>query len=457
MEENNLTKIENTPKANKKISISVVKLITLIIFIIGYVILVIFSYIHVNIFSSIFRIVNTISKIFTIIYLLYRHEDAAYEISWILLIAFFGIGAVILYFLWGNSRFSDKACKKIQNIEDSSKIYLNKSSEIIKDFEIANNYDKTKIKQLKYMINISGFPIYYNDNVRYLDSGEAFFDSLKKDLKKAKESIYIEFYILSEGKLWSDILEILKEKAKKGVEVHISIDSLGSFLTKPKNFVKDMKSFGINVYIFNKISFNVSSYINFRNHRKIVVIDSNIAYVGGVNIADEYANIEEKYGYWKDTGVRLVGQIAFSFQMMILRNLEIITNKKQDYKRYSESNMQKNFNMEQSANNGFVMAYADGPYNKKDPCENIYIQTINSAKKYIYISTPYLILGETMYNTMLNIARSGVDVRIVVPHIPDKKMVQIITRSHYEELLEAGVKIYEFTPRIYSFQNDGIR
>ena len=262
-----------------------------------------------------------------------------------------------------------------------------------------------------------------------------------KDLENAKKYILIEFYILSKGKLWDRTFEILKRKAQEGVKIEIIADSLGCLFRLPKNFEKDLEEANIEFHRFNQFNLIINGYINYRDHRKIVVIDGNVAYTGGVNLADEYANIIEKYGHWKDGGIKIIGKAVWSYALMFLRTKEKLTNKQIDYLWYKNDTPQKEYKRK-----GYVLPCADGPDNRKHPIENIFIQTINYAKESVYITTPYLILSETLLTALLNSARSGVDVRIVTPHIPDKKIVQIATRSYYEVLLEAGVKIYEYKP-----------
>lgn len=441
---NELKKIEKLPKANKNIVESVIKITVFIIFIIIQIKIMCYIYDYSKTMYNMCLIIDFSLKIFSVIWIFIRHDDDAYKISWILLIFIFGISAVLVYFLWGNSRLSNKKTKKICKIEDNTKKYLYSSSEVLNEFSKKN--DTLTVDQIKYIQNVCGFYLNYNANVEYLKDGDIFFEELKKDLISAKQSIFMEFYIYSKGVMLTQIVNILKEKANRGIEVVVVIDSLGSLLTKPKNFIKDLESSGIKVYVYNKFKFNTSDYINFRTHKKIVAIDSNIAYMAGINLADEYCNIQEKYGYWKDTGIKIEGEAAFSVQMMILRDMEIISGKAPSYKKYKEINIEKNINKNLIKNKGVVLCFSDGPHNRKNPMEEVYIQSINNAKKYLYLATPYLTMGESIISNLMYKARTGVSVKLFVPHIPDKKIVQMITRSRYEELLEAGIKIYEFTP-----------
>jgi cardiolipin synthase len=399
-------------------------------------------------------------KALAVFLLLYRHDNNGYKVSWIIFIMFLPVVGILVFYLWGNSKLKKTKANELKKIEFESKYTLNdkKLEEEIKAI------DRYKYNQVKYMENITGYPICKNEGVTYFKTGEKFFNNLKIDLNKARKYILIEFYILSEGKLWNDIYKILVKKASEGVKIDIIIDSLGSAFTKPKDFVDNMNKIGINVYLFNPFTPVISGYLNYRDHRKIVVIDGVYAYTGGVNLADEYANIIEKFGYWKDVGIKMQGEAVWNNTLIFLRTLEQLTGAKPDYMWYKNigieeinntlKNLKQDGNQDEyiikneinNKSKGYILPYADGPHNRKRPVENIYIQTINYAKDYIYITTPYFIVSEALLAALLNSARSGVDVRLILPYIPDKKMIQMVTKSYYEVLLEAGVKVYEFKP-----------
>lgn len=390
------------------------------------------------------RVAYDIIKICAILYLIYRHDSSAYKISWILFITFMPVVGLITFFLWGNSKLRKKKELEIRRVRVETENMLKESDEIIE--EIAKK-DKFKANQAKYTTNITGYPIYRNKGVEYFSIGEEFFDSLKKDLLKAKKYILIEFYIIAQGKLADEVFDILKQKVKEGVKVQLIVDSLGALFRFPKKVRDELEEAGIQIYVFNKLSVILSGYINYRDHRKIVVIDGVCSYTGGVNLADEYANIIERFGHWKDVGIKVTGEASWSFALMFLRTLEEMPNTQVDYEWYKKIRDEsiKTWNLEEKKE-GYILPLADGPDNRKNPIESIYIQTINYAKDYIYITTPYFIISESLLTALLNSARSGVDVRIILPHIPDKKMVQRVTRSYYEVLLEAGIKVYEYKP-----------
>lgn len=382
-----------------------------------------------------------ILKLCITLYILYRHSNTSYKLSWVVFIAFFPAAAIVVYLLWGNSELRKKKEKSLNNIEQESKKYLEDTE---KEKELLD-FDKARYLQAKYIKNVTGYPCCEGEDIKYFDSGESFFKDLLQDLKNAKQYILMEFFLISKGTLWNQTLDILKQKVAEGVKVTILVDDFGSLLRRPKNFAKVMKECGIELVLFNPFDSFVNGYFNYRDHRKIVVIDGIIAYTCGMNLADEYANIIERYGHWKDSGIKISGKPAFSFTVMLLRALQSCSKKPIDYNWYRDVR-DICLNTVSYQKRGYAISYCDGPNNKKNPIENIYLQMINDAKDYVYITTPYLIIDEPMLYALMGRARSGVDVKIILPHIPDKKIVNIVTKSYYQVLLEAGVKIYEYEP-----------
>lgn len=430
--------IQKMPKLKKKgeksIAITIFKVIAVILFFAVQVIIMFLLYGTTRTIYNYARFIFDIIKIISVLYLLYRHDTAAYKVSWILFIMFFPVVGIMAYVLWGNSKLKKEKKEAFYKVQKDTKIMLKDSDEIIKELDLH------KANLVNYATKITGYPIYKNEGTEFFEIGEKFFESLKKDIMKAEKYILIEFFIFSKGKLWDEIFELLKKKASEGVKVEIIYDSLGCLFRMPKNYKEKWNEYGFKYYKFNPFTLFINGYINYRDHRKIVAIDGKIAYTGGVNIADEYVNVIEKYGHWKDGGIKIEGKSAWSFTLMFLRQKEQISKEKIDYLWYkNDSDFTDN-------SKGYVLPFADGPDNRKRPTENIYIQTITNATKYVYLNTPYFIPSEVLLNSVLNAARSGIDVRIVTPHIPDKKLVQIATRASYEVLLEAGVKVYEYKP-----------
>ena len=385
--------------------------------------------------------VYNLIRIIAIIYLLCRHDTSQYKIPWILFIMFVPVLGICVYAFWGNNRIRRKKQIEIKEIENNTNYLFDGSFEI--DAKIKNN-DKLVYNMLQYIQNITSYPVCSNVSSKYYDVGEKLFEDLIEDIKSAKKYIFMEFFIIDKGKLSDEVFSILKKKVKEGVEVKIIYDSFGCLGKFKKKMREDLINAGVEVRVFNPLSVLINSYLNNRLHRKIIAIDGNISYTGGINLADEYANIKERFGHWKDVGIRFEGEVSWNFTLMFLRDLDFITKKgKIDYDKYKNISIQ---NIEEDKQNGIVVALSDGPNNRKNPIETIYMQIINTASNYVYITTPYFAISEPMLTSLLNASRSGVDVRVILPHIPDKKVVQMATRSYYEVLLSAGIKVYEYKP-----------
>ena len=295
--------------------------------------------------------------------------------------------------------------------------------------------------QMRYLQNHAGFPVYTDSQTLYLSPGEKKFDCLLQELKKAQRYIFLEYFIIQEGCMWNSILEILKEKAAQGVKVRVLYDDIGCFLKLPQDYDSQLRSMGIDCRVFNRFKPVLTSMQNNRDHRKIAVIDGKVAFTGGINLADEYINAIERFGHWKDASVMVSGKAAWSFTLMFLQMWELTTGEDEDYAQYdpwvlTDCPVQAS---------GFVQPYADSPMDKENVGEQVYLQIINNARRYLYINTPYLIIDESMMSALCLAAKSGVDVRIVTPHKWDKWFVHVTTRSYYRDLMAAGVRIYEYS------------
>lgn len=393
-------------------------------------------------YKGIYESVSNIIKAIGIIYILYTHEKPAYKIPWIILFAFLPIFAMVIYFLYGKSKMNKRLKKAREETLNASSYLLPNDDSILEEIK---KKDKMVYRRAKYLQVTTSFPICKNEGIEYFALGEEYFEKLIQDLKKAEKYILIEYFIIAKGKLWNEIYEVLKQKAATGVEVSIIADEWGSIMRYPKHFFSEAFKYGIEIYRFNPIRYGISNYMNYRDHRKIVVIDGVIGYTGGVNIADEYINQNNRFGHWKDNGVRITGEVVKSLTLSFLRHLQLASKTKVDYDWYV-SQIDENVPSCKNNQKGYVQYYSDGPDNRKNPGESAYIQMLNTAKKYVYIYTPYFVVSDEVLNAILNASRSGIDVRIITPHIADKWYVHITTRSYYEVLLKAGVKVYEYEP-----------
>ncbi len=378
---------------------------------------------------------STVISIITVIVIVNRRGNPDHKIQWLIFILVFPVFGISVFLLWGGGRVLPHIKKRRRKTEIKYKSLLNNNKNIISTLRY---HDLLHSRQAEYLIGESGFPIYENTSSEYFPPIESFLPRLLEELNNAQKYIYFQFFILAEGKMWEQIHTVLRQKAKEGVEVKIIFDDFGSIKRQNKGFINNLKAENIQVAVFNPIHPLMNIFMNNRNHQKIIVIDGNTAITGGFNIGDEYVNYEKRFGYWLDCAVVLKGEAVNSFLAMFCSTWEFTTRKAIDMKAHiCESNIQSD---------GFVIPYADDPLNDNNPAEGIYMQILNTAQKYVYIATPYLIIDNAMKNILMMAAKSGIDVKIVTPKIGDKWYVHNVTRYNYLELLEAGVKIYEYTP-----------
>ena len=322
--------------------------------------------------------------------------------------------------------------KNIQKSEKENKKYLVQDEKIKKEFKDNGN--------IRYISDFSGYPATKNNDVTYYPIGEEAYAAMLKELKKAEKFIFFEYFIVAPGKMWDSILDILKEKAKNGVEVRVMYDDLGCLAHLDKNYPKMLEEFGIKCISFNRLNPIAGIIMNNRDHRKILVIDGKVAFSGGINIADEYINVNSAYGHWKDNGIRISGDAVWNYTVMFLTLWNAYLKEDKDFNKfkYSFSKNKKDL--------GYVIPYGDTPLDDETTGEDIYLNIINNANKYVYIFTPYLIIDTDMINALALAVKRGVDVRIVIPGIPDKKIVYTLSESYVEPLVKEGVKIYKYTP-----------
>ncbi|NMB43840.1 MAG: cardiolipin synthase [Clostridiales bacterium] len=373
------------------------------------------------------------------IVLVNSYKNASYKIAWLCTFMIFPLTGHIMFLLWGNRLSKIRMEKRITKfLNAKSFTYLIQEEGLRERFA----------KQYPHLNNISiylenhQFPLYKNNKLKYYSFGEEVFRDILKDIKNAKKFVFINFYIVAQGVLLDELFMILRQKVKEGVEVKFMYDDFGASLRTPKNFKKKLEEAGIEVAVFNPIhKYTDRLYLNYRSHQKIIVIDGNIAYTGGMNLADEYANLVDRFGVWKDSAIRVLGDAAWGFTVIFLQMWEICGKlPKCDYNDYRPT-------MDFEENDVFCHVVADGPANNpENPIESLYRQIIYNAREYLYIATPYLVIEDDLKEALITSAKSGVDVRIVTPYIPDKKNVKLLTEYNYGPLLEGGVKILEYKP-----------
>ncbi len=375
-----------------------------------------------------------------VIYIINAKQNPAFKLAWIVPVLVFPFFGVVMYLFIKTQQTPKRINKKIKKIEQEMKPDLMQDESILKEIE---NKSSRVFNLARYMNNTGSFPIYKNTSVEYFPIGEAKFKSLIEELEKAEKYIFMEYFIIEKSKMWNTILKILERKVKEGVEVRIMYDGMCSLTMLPWSFPDILINKGIKCKIFSPIVPVISTCQNNRDHRKIVVIDGKVAFTGGINIGDEYINEYEKYGHWKDTSIMIKGEAVKTFVIMFLQMWNIEEKNLEDYKQYINEN---NSEFAHHDDGSYVLPYGENPYDEYTIAEQVYMDIINTAKKYIHIMTPYLILDNEMMMALKYAAKRGVETVIIMPHIPDKIYTYLLARTYYEELLEAGVKIYEYTP-----------
>lgn len=380
--------------------------------------------------------INILAKLFyffVFLYIINKDESIEFKLPWIILILLLPIAGSFMYILLASDKYS-----KTEQIR--FKKHMEKCREYDNDDKLNNISNREAYLQANYLCSSFEVSIYDNSNVTYYEIGEKFNEALINELKKAKKFIFMEYFIVEKGAMFNPILEILKEKVRSGVEVYFMYDDFGCMTTLSERYYKELQSFGIHAIPSIKLTPRLSNIHNNRDHRKITVIDGKVGFTGGINIADEYINVIEKHGHWKDTALKIEGEAVKNLTKLFLGIWNFQNTDTLEYDKYI------NVNYEKYENNGLVIPYGDGPnlFYNDNVGKNVYLNMIHMAKKYLYITTPYLICDNELLNALRLAVKRGVDVRIMTPHIPDKKSIFLMTRSNYYNLIKDGVKIYEY-------------
>lgn len=428
--------------------------------------------------------------IILIIYMVNSTHASTYKAAWILILAVFPVFGTFLY-LYIRTNIGATRPRKILG-----EILMETQPYSITEKKALNRIEKEEPhfrKLAGYIERIGGYPAWTDTKLEYYPLGDYAFEPILEAIRSAKEFIFLEFFIVESGKFWDTVLEALEEKVKEGVEVRMLYDDMGCIVTLPRNYYNELRKKGINSRAYAEMMPLLSTHYNNRDHRKILVVDNKIGFTGGINLADEYVNVTSRFGKWKDNMIRLEGKGVNSLTLMFLqmwnsvyvqyRSPEMYTRylykpenalpgnpvkaiDESEAKEYSsgedvKSQVEKvqeivqkvmpqpeiiEGEAEADEDCGIVIPYGDGPHRKENVAENVYMDIISHATKYVYIMTPYLMLSDEMTHAICYAAKSGVDIKLLLPHIPDKKAIFAITRSHYQELMAAGVGIYEYTP-----------
>lgn len=382
-----------------------------------------------------FYLAMWVTEIAAIIHIIASDGNADYKIPWLIVVMVIPVAGLMLYIMFGSRKLKKKFIRRLEMLRHA---YEKDDSS---DFAILEMASPNACDQAKMLTAIANCHVFTNTTQQYFPLGEDMFPQLLADLRKAEKFIFMEYFIIEEGKFWNLILEILKEKAASGVEVKVLYDDAGCMMTLPGNYDKILGGYGIDAVPFSKLKGNADSEFNNRSHRKITVIDGKVGYTGGINLADEYINEVVKYGHWKDVGLRLEGdavkELTRLFSVDYCINVRSLPEARHDY--FPECRM---------PSDGFVIPFGDGPMPiyKRRVGQTVIEDMLNHAHRYVWIMTPYLIIDNQLCTCIENAALRGVEVKLLLPHIPDKKIIFEMARSHYHRLMDAGVQIYEYEP-----------
>ena len=368
-----------------------------------------------------------------------RTGSPSYKLSWMCLLLILPVSGMILFCLWGGTHQA-----KQLSLRPVPPIPQRESVRMLSDMNQAALTRRSPTwGRLSAYLQKRDFWLYRSTNAAYFPEGEPFFQDLIRQLKQAETYIFMEYYILAEGSVWDEIFAVLRERAAAGVEIHLIIDDFGTLTRLSDEMLQSIKDAGIEVEIFNPVHKYISRlYFNYRDHRKITVIDGYVAYTGGINIGDEYANRMERFGHWKDTGLMFKGPGVENLTIMFLEMWNAFEEKEGGYRDFVPAEYEE----KGGEGDGYILSFSDSPLDDENASENVYADILYNANDYVYITTPYLAIDSSLQNALCLAAKRGVDVRLITPGIPDKKMVYRLTRSYYASLIRAGVKIYEYTP-----------
>lgn len=372
-----------------------------------------------------------------LLYLINSPLDPSAKLTWLILVMLMPVFGSLLYFYslgdWGHRAMSRRWRQRTEDTRDA----VAQDADTLAAFAQA---DRGSAALAGYLAHTGCYPAFEKSSVRYFSSGEEKYESLLEELEKAEKFIFLEYFIVDEGLMWGNILDVLARKAAAGVEVRLLYDGTCEFQLLPVSYPKKLAELGIKCRVFAPVTPFVSTHYNFRDHRKILIIDGHSAYTGGVNLADEYINELPRFGHWKDAAVLIRGEAVRSFTLMFLQMWHM-PDKSYSIEGYVNCHIPRPADAA-----GFVLPYGDSPVDDERAGHQVYLDILNRAERYVHIMTPYLILDAEMENALKYAAKRGVDVRLILPGIPDKRAPYALAKSHYSALVAAGVRIYEYTP-----------
>ncbi|HHT69313.1 MAG TPA: cardiolipin synthase [Firmicutes bacterium] len=388
-------------------------------------------------FPQVYGVFTVLSAVI-VIFIATGREKSAYKIAWIIPIILFPIFGALFYLVLGKPRTNRRMKRKMHQLKVHGESSLASSASVLhklaRQSEHAGN-------QARYIQNYASYPIFEHTESHFFPLGELAFETMVEELSKAKRYIFLEYFIIEEGIMWNRILDILTTKVSEGVDVRLIYDDVGCLFKLPYRYDRKLEAMGIKTVRFHPLTPMLSATHNYRDHRKLMIIDGHTGFTGGINLADEYINAYEKLGHWKDSAFLVKGEPVWSLTMMFLAMWEYLRDESVDLDAFRpEATPQI------SSGEGFIQPFGDNPLDRETVSETVYLNLITRARDYVYITTPYLILDNEVLTALTTAAKSGVDVRIITPHIPDKPIVHAVTRSFYHILVGSGVRIYEYIP-----------
>lgn len=390
--------------------------------------------------SAYFQLFNSVLVVLSalvVVWIVGNRSDPGYKIGWIIIVLVCMPFGPLAYVLLGGNQMSGYNRRRLKVMEQKVRQYL--GPDCGRSDTLARLAGEDSGRMARYLEESAGCPVYGNTWTKYYPLGDDCYEDILAVLESAERYIFIEYFIIEEGKLWNSILRILKRKAKEGVEIRVIYDDVGSIFTLPADYPARLEAMGIQCRVFNRMVPVLSLRQNNRDHRKYMIVDGRVAFTGGINMADEYINVKPRFGHWKDNAIRLEGDAVWSMTVSFLSMWDVTRKQEEDLLQYRPAPTPRGAV-------GYVQPYHDCPWDNEAVGQTVYLNLIGRAKRYVYITTPYLVIDSTLSMALGVAAKSGVDVRIITPSIPDKKTVFEVTQAYYKELLEDGVKIYEYTP-----------
>ena len=380
-----------------------------------------------------------ILSVLVVLYIIARSDNPTYKLAWIVPIMVFPLFGGLFYLVVQLQKLTKGYQKRLAGVFDATKPVLAQDPGVLD--KLAGECEE-HLGLARYMNRCGGYPLSLRTSTRYLPTGEIKWKVMLEELEKAKRYIFLEYFIIKEGEMWDSVFAILKRKAAEGVDVRVMYDGVGSGSVLPYKYFRTLRSYGIQAKVFSPFVPFLSVLQNNRDHRKICVVDGVSAICGGINLGDEYVNIEKRFGHWKDSSILLRGDAAYTFSILFLQMWLLSGSVHEDFEKFRPLPEER----AQFQTDGFVAPYGDCPLDSETVGKFVYLDIINTARRYLYITTPYVILDNEMITALSLAAKRGVDVKILAPHIPDKWYAYSVAFSYFDELIQAGVEIYRYMP-----------